>query len=130
MNEYFLIAKTTLLELAIPLTIAFVIATAIGSYTSRAMLGRRRLSRVVVFCNMFAIYGVVLGFLIGNSKDSIAKDALSAVVTILSGYFAYLIAKDLSPRLKAMIPAGVIAFLLCLVITTAFMAKLQGAFQG
>lgn len=128
MDDYLLIAKSTLLELAVPIVLSAFIATAIGFLTALTTLGRRRSARAIVLCNMFGVYGVVLGFFIGASTESIVRDAFSTVVTIASGYFAYLLSKDLNPRLKAIIPAAVICFLLSLIISATFLAKLRQAF--
>lgn len=128
MDDYLLIAKTTLLELAIPVLLSAFFATCAGFLTARITLGRRRSARAIVFCNMFGLYGVVLGFFIGASTESIVRDAFSSVVTIASGYFAYLLSKDLNPRVKAMIPAAVICFLLSLIMSATFFAKLRQAY--
>lgn len=128
MDDYLLIAKSTILELSIPLLLSSILAIIIGYSTAIITIGSKRKSRVIIFCAMFGYYGVTLGFLIGASNDSMVRDAFSTVVTISSGYFAYILSKDIHPRLKAMIPAAIICFLLSLLISATFIAKLRNAF--
>lgn len=127
MDDYLLIAKSSVLQLFLPVAFSCVVALLLGYLAARVAIGKHHAARVIFLCNMFALYGVVLGFLIGVSKESLARDAFSGVVTILSGYFGYLLSKDLHPRLKAMIPAAVICFLISLLVSITYFVKLSKA---
>jgi len=127
MGTYIEIAQQVLLQLSIPVLLSIFLALLLGAWVSAFTIGWRHIARVVIFCSMFGLYGVVLGFLIGSSKDSLVKDAFSTVVTLFSGYFAYLLSKDIHPRLKAMIPAAVICFLMSLLLSLIFVAKIRVA---
>lgn len=128
MSDYLLIAKASILQLILPVAFSCVIALLLGYLTARITIGKRYVARVISLCNMFAFYGVVLGFLIGVSKESMARDAFSGVITILSGYFGYILSKDLHPRLKAMIPTAVTCFLISLLVSITYFVKLRKAF--
>ena len=128
MNDYLLIAQSTLLELAFPVLLSLCIATTVGLLTALSTIGRAHLKRTIVVCTMFGFYGMVLGFFIGASKESIVRDAFPAVLTFGSGYFAYLFSKDMEPEVKAIIPPAVICFLLSLISSATFLAKLRKAF--
>lgn len=128
MDDYLLISKVVALQLAIPVVFCCFIAFVIGHATARLAIGKRHVARVVVLCNMFSFYGVVLGFLIGASQESMARDAFSGIVTILSAYFGYLLSKDIHPRLKAMIPAAVTCFLIAFLVSVTYFLKVRKAF--
>jgi hypothetical protein len=126
-TSYLEIAAQAILQLSIPLAQSAFLGTLLGWAVARLSVGPKRASRCIAFCNMFGLYGVVLGFIIGSSKDSLARDAFSTTVTLFSGYFGYLISKEMNPRLKAMIPAAIICFLVSLLLTLTFIAKIKEA---
>ncbi|ELB2904307.1 hypothetical protein [Vibrio parahaemolyticus] len=128
MNDYLMIAKSTLLELSIPISGSILLAISLGILASFISIGSRHTSRVVMLCIMFGLYGVVLGFFIGASKDSIVRDGFSSIVTIASGYLTFLMSKDLSSRYKVMIPYALICFLISLIVSATFLSKLRQAY--
>jgi len=125
MNDYILIASSTITQLALPVLFCIGISILFSSIAALSLLGRKYLIRPMVIACMFSLYGLVLGFMIGASQQSISRDAFSAIVTILSGYFGYAISKDLHSRVKAMIPISVICFLLSMLFSIVYFVKLS-----
>ena len=125
MEVYLLIAKSTVLQLLLPVVFSLSISISLSTVLAYIVIGKRYIVRTIVVSNMFAFYGLVLGFMIGASNESIARDAFSAIITILSGYFGYALSKDLNSRLKAMIPISVTCFLISLLFSIIYFVKLS-----
>ncbi len=128
MDDYLLFAISTLIELSIPIACSILLSIIVGWAVARFSIGRKRTTRTIMFCMMFATYGCVLGFFIGASSVSIVKDAFATVVTVAATYFAFALSKDMHARVKAMIPAAIICFLLSLMFASTFFVKMNKAF--
>jgi hypothetical protein len=102
-----------------------LLAYSIGSFASNIVIGHRYAPRVISLCFMFGLYGVVVGFLMGASKEPAAKEAITSLVTIVSGAFGYFISKDLTPRFKAMVPPALACFLLSLMFSAHYYSSLK-----
>lgn len=125
MSGYWGDALLVLTELSPPVMLSALSAVALGWWVSRFTIGRERFPRAVALCLMFGLYGTTLGHIIGAARESQASHAISTLVTVVSGYFGYAISKELPPRLKAMIPAAVICFLISLMFSLMFAAKIR-----
>lgn len=127
MGTYLLITKSALLQLLLPISVSIGVSWILSTIAAYTIIGKRHVGKLIAISSMFSFYGLVLGFMIGASKESISRDAFSAIVTILSGYFGYALSKDLHPRLKAIIPISVTCFLVSLLFSIVYFVKLSKA---
>lgn len=130
MSNYIEYVRWEISYLSIPILASLLVASSLAWLVARYSLGRRHFVVGAVLCNMFGLYGVALGLFMGSSKESIARDAIPLLATFFSGFFAYLISKDISPRLKSIVPIAVIGFILSLMFSLLFYAKVKDAERG
>jgi hypothetical protein len=101
-----------------------LISYLVGSFASDSFIGTRHSPRVISLCFTYSLYGAIIGFIMGATKGSVAAQALTSIVTIVAAAFGYLISKDLSRRLKAMVPPALTCFLLTLMFSAHYYASL------
>ena len=59
---------------------------------------------------MFAIFGAAIGVFIGGAKESIVSTILPSLITLVTGYIAYLATKEMDEEIKKNIPGAMIMF--------------------
>lgn len=72
----------------------------------------------------FSIFGSTIGIFIGASKNSIVKDILPIIITMITGYFTYITTNNqngVPSWILTLIPAIVLLILLNLVLSAFYM---------
>lgn len=110
-----------------PVLFAILLALLLGWITGRGIIGRRLIPRIVMLSAMFGMYGILIGYILGASSQSIAKELLASIVTIVSGLFGYFISKDLPDNLKAMIPPVILCFLISVLFSSHYYSNVREA---
>ena len=70
---------------------------------------------------VFSTFGITIGMFMGASKSDIVSSLLPPVITLVSGYLAYLGSKELPEQIKVLIPGGVFALLVSLLYAAYYM---------
>lgn len=73
----------------------------------------------------FAFVGVFLGMFTGGSKDSVTAAMLPAAITLISGLAAYLFEKKASKEIETVLPAMIIAMIVCASFGAYYAANLR-----
>lgn len=82
---------------------------------------RCRFWRSGVVFGVFSAFGTTIGMFMGASKSEIVSSLLPPIITLISGYLAYLGSRDLPAKLKALIPGGVFVLLVSLLYSAFYM---------
>lgn len=115
------VVARTLSYMGPPIAVCGVFSYLFGSI-SASIVGQIYTRRTISFCFMYGLYGVAIGYITGASKQSVATEALASIISVVAALFGYLISKDLSQELKAMVPPGLICFILSFMFSTHYYA--------
>jgi len=74
----------------------------------------------IATCLGFGLYGVVVGVFMGASKVSLVNELLPALITVLSGYLAYLATRNTRRNYILIFGPGLITMVLCLLFSTFY----------
>ena len=81
-----------------------------------AKLSATEIFRRYGFIAMFAFFGATIGTFLGGSEEAEFSAILNALVTLASGYIAYVTSKDLPEEIKVLVPGA----LTCLLVSILF----------
>lgn len=82
---------------------------------------RCRIWRSTLFFSVFAAFGTTIGMFMGASKSEIVSSLLPPIITLISGYLAYIGSRDLPNKIKVLIPGGVFILLVSLLYSAFYM---------
>ena len=71
--------------------------------------------------SVFSAFGITIGMFMGASKSEIVSSLLPPIITLISGYLAYLGSKELPDQVKVLIPGGVFVLLVSLLYAAYYM---------
>jgi Na+/H+-dicarboxylate symporter len=77
--------------------------------------------RVLGYLLGFSAFGACLGLLAGWPKEPLIDKLLSPFLAFFTGFMAYLTNKETSEELRNLAPGAVIAFLLCVLFSYAYL---------
>ncbi len=97
------------------LMIVLALAAAYKAYQKSAYW-----SSAMIFL-VFCCFGTTIGMFMGASRSDIVSSLLPPIITLISGYIVYLGSKDLSEKVKALIPGSVFVLLLSLLFSAFYM---------
>lgn len=84
-----------------------------------------KLRRIYLRVLAFAFVGVFLGMFTGGSKDSVTAAMLPAAITLISGLTAYLFDKKTTKDIATVLPAMIIAMIVCASFGAYYSANLR-----
>jgi 4-amino-4-deoxy-L-arabinose transferase-like glycosyltransferase len=94
---------------------------AFASGIAFAIAGRRRKAVAAGYGTVLALalLGVLLGFFTGNSRSATVQALLPALLTFIAGMAAYLASKEALASWKSIVPSGLVAMLLGVVLSVS-----------
>jgi len=107
-------------EILIPVAVFCLVLMLFLSWVYKKYF-RCRFWRSAIVFGVFAAFGTTIGMFMGASKSEIVSSLLPPIITLISGYLAYLGSRDLPDKLKALIPGGVFMLLVSLLYSAFYM---------
>ena len=107
-------------EILIPVTVFCLLLILFLSFVYKKYI-RCRIWRSAIVFGVFSAFGATIGMFMGASKSDIVSSLLPPIITLISGYLAFLGSKDLPLKIKALIPGGVFALLVSLLYSAFYM---------
>lgn len=77
--------------------------------------------RTAIAVSMFATFGATIGMFMGASASPVVTSILPPVITLISGYLAFTMSKDMPPEVKIIIPGALVSLLLSLLFSAFYM---------
>jgi len=105
--------------------VSFCIVVCIVLLCVYKSLGINNLYKGLAISLMFAIFGAAIGVFIGGAKESIVSTILPSLITLVTGYIAYLATKEMDEEIKKNIPGAMIMFLISLLFSSFYMKYLS-----
>ena len=108
------------IEVLMPVGVFCLLLVFILSWVYKKYIHCRFWRSGIIF-GMFSAFGSTIGMFMGASKSEIVSSLLPPIITLISGYLAYLGSKDLPVNLKVLIPGGVFVLLVSLLYSAFYM---------
>ena len=108
------------LEILVPVALFDLVLIAFLAFVYKKYF-RCRVWRSVIVFSTFAAFGTTIGMFMGASKSDIVSSLLPPIITLISGYLAYLGSRELPIKIRALIPGGVFALLVSLLYSAFYM---------
>ncbi|TOM02820.1 hypothetical protein CGH85_23295 [Vibrio parahaemolyticus] len=107
-------------EILIPITVFCLVLVVAVSFGYRAYTTFDFFQSTLIF-SVFSAFGTTIGMFMGASKSEIVSSLLPPLITLVSGYLAYIGSKDFSDNIKCSIPGGVLVLLISLLYAAFYM---------
>lgn len=107
-------------EILMPVAVFCLFVIVFLSYVYKKYI-RCRFWRSSIVFGVFSAFGATIGLFVGASKSDIVSSLLPPIITLISGYLAYLGSRDLPVKIKALLPGGVFALLVSLLYSAFYM---------
>lgn len=96
----------SVIELLLPVGIFCLTLVILVSFGHKKYI-RHRFEQSGLFFGMFAVFGATIGMFMGASQSAIVSSLLPPIITLISGYLAYLGSRSLPAEIKMLMPGGI-----------------------
>jgi len=114
------IAAQVALTILLPVFVFSIVFTFLFAFLYSFYIKSKRYKIMVMFL-VFSLFGGTIGIFIGGSKAAIVSSILPPIITLISGYLVFVVSKELSTEIKALLPGAVIVLLVTLLFSAFYM---------